>query len=64
MTDREFVYKMVFAGTDSKIERTGELIRCRNCQYHRHRAGMCDVYHVHKSGDGYCDRGSRYGKHE
>lgn len=34
MTDREFVYKAVFVGADATIERTGELIRCKNCYWH------------------------------
>lgn len=56
MTDREFIYTMVFAGADAKIERTGELIRCRNCENHGTRTNMCDIWHRHTNGEGYCHR--------
>lgn len=62
MTDREFIYTMVFVGTDAKIERTGELIRCKNCKYNPKTAmsffddDLIEGYmHCgHLGDDGYC----------
>lgn len=29
---------------------------CGNCENHRDRAGMCDIWHCHTGMDGYCHR--------
>lgn len=39
-----------------------ELIRCKECESHRNRSGICDVWHHHTSGEGFCHRGRRYGQ--
>lgn len=51
MTDREFIYTMVFVGADAKIKRTGELIRCKDCYFYID--GYCDnnVIYQMMSGD-------------
>lgn len=35
--------------------------RCKDCESHRNRANMCDFWHHHTNGDGYCYRGRKYG---
>ena len=32
------------------------LIRCRNCEHHGTRTNMCDIWHRHTNGEGYCHR--------
>lgn len=41
-----------------------ELIRCKDCENHRNRTNMCDIYHVHKNGNGYCDRAKAVKKND
>ena len=41
-----------------------ELIRCKDCEYHRNGCGICDIWHAHTNPDGYCHRGRVYGKEE
>lgn len=38
-----------------------ELITCRHCENHRHRAGICDIWHAHTAPDGYCHRAKKEG---
>lgn len=38
------------------------VIRCKDCESHRNRSGICDVWHHHTSGEGFCHRGRRYGQ--
>lgn len=33
-----------------------ELIRCKDCENHGTRTNMCDIWHRHTNGDGYCHR--------
>lgn len=32
------------------------LTRCKDCEYHRNRINMCDIWHRHTSADGFCHR--------
>lgn len=47
---------------DRGMEEQYELIRCEQCENHRTRIGMCDVWHAHTPSLGYCYRGRKYGK--
>ena len=33
-----------------------ELIRCRDCRNHGTRTNMCDIWHRHTNGEGFCHR--------
>ena len=35
---------------------TGELIRCKDCENHGTRTNMCDIWHRHTNGEGFCHR--------
>ena len=41
-----------------------QIIRCKDCEYHRNGCGICDIWHAHTNPDGYCHRGKVYGKEE
>lgn len=65
MTARnEFIAKWIFdeKGFVIGTERKEDLIRCKECESHRNRSGICDVWHHHTSGEGFCHRGRRYGQ--
>ena len=32
------------------------LIRCKDCENHRDRINMCDIWHRHTGGEGFCHR--------
>lgn len=51
-------------GSTFGLDMQKELIRCKDCEYHRNGCGICDVWHSHTSSDGYCHRGRKYGKKE
>ena len=57
--DTAFDWDEMFVGVIRKQE---ELIRCKDCESHRNRSGICDVWHHHTSGEGFCHRGRRYGQ--
>lgn len=51
------------SGKDIKLSEHDEVItRCKDCEYHRNRINMCDIWHAHTNPDGYCHRGRKYGK--
>ena len=41
-----------------------ELIRCKDCEYHRNRINMCDIWHRHTNGEGYCHRAKAKSKEQ
>lgn len=40
------------------------LIRCRNCENHREPVNMCDIWHRHTNGEGYCHRAKAKSKEQ
>ena len=38
-----------------------ELITCKDCEYHRNGAGVCDIWHAYTNLNGYCHRARKYG---
>lgn len=49
-------------GSTFGLDMQKELIRCQDCESHRNRSGICDVWHHHTSPQGFCHRGRRYGQ--
>lgn len=45
-----------------RYDELSELIRCKNCEHHRDRINMCDIWHRHTSREGYCHRAKK--KHQ
>lgn len=37
-------------------EESQELIRCKDCEHHGTRTNMCDIWHRHTNGEGFCHR--------
>ena len=41
-----------------------QIIRCKDCENHGTRTNMCDIWHRHTNGEGYCHRAKAKSKEQ